>query len=571
MSYLVLARKYRPRDFESVVGQEGLVEVLRGAIRDDRVGHAYLFCGPRGTGKTTTARIFAKALNCVEGPTETPCGVCEHCVDADAGTSVDLIEIDAASHTGVDNVRTLREEAAYAPMSARYKVYLIDEVHMLSKPAINALLKTLEEPPAHVKFLFATTEPQKLLDTVLSRCQILRLSPISEDKIAARLDFVFGAEQLTPEEGVALELARLARGGMRDALSMADQLIALAGTSPTRADVGRLGGEGGLKELDALLSLVEASDRAGVLDALPAREGGEREYLGRILAHLRQALVVSLCGAKSPLVEASPEERGVMAARAERLGTDRLQVWLEELLAARERMKALPGQARLVLEVALLDLARPGGDMPLAELAARLAGLEGRLAAGAPPSARAESGAPPGAVGAAPIAAEAPRTLTPTQRPPSQPAPEAPRRPSMLRRDTSPDAAPPPPAAAPPEPASAAPGRAKEPQVIWSEALASFAERNGEAARLLRRVARLVELDGRVARVAVKPVPDGDRQLLSDRRVQTSLARALGQASGQELELHLAFGEDQTRAPETPPDEFVDEVARVFGGTIERS
>ena len=264
-----------------------------------------------------------------------------------------------------------------------------------------------------------------------------------------------------------------------------------------------------------------------------------------------------------------------MAARAERLGTDRLQVWLEELLAARERMKALPGQARLVLEVALLDLARPGGDLPLAELAARLAQLEGRLAAGVQ-AAPVSSPAPPGAVGAAPTAAEAPRTLTPTQRPAERPAAEpqpadqapaeTPRRPSMLRRDTSPDAAPPPPAAAP-----APRTRAKEPQVIWTEALASFAERNGEAARLLQRVARLNGLDGRVARVAVKPVPDADRQLLSDRRVQAALARALGQASGMDLELHLAFGEAQSREPEAPPDEFVEEVARVFGGTIERS
>ena len=169
MSYLVLARKYRPRTFREVIGQEAVTTLLTGAIAEGRIGHAYLFAGPRGTGKTTTARIFAKCLNCENGPTADPCGTCERCVAADEGTEVDVIELDAASHTGVDTIRELRDEVAYAPMRARRKVYIIDEVHMLSKAAFNALLKTLEEPPPHVVFLFATTEPHKVLDTILSR------------------------------------------------------------------------------------------------------------------------------------------------------------------------------------------------------------------------------------------------------------------------------------------------------------------------------------------------------------------------------------------------------------------
>ena len=321
MTYLVLARKYRPGTFDEVVGQSVTTGVLRGALEDGRVGHAYLFCGPRGTGKTTTARIFAKALNCEHGPTVKPCGTCERCVAADRGAEADIIEIDAASNTGVDNIRDLRDQAAYAPMRARFKVYIIDEVHMLSKGAFNALLKTLEEPPPHVKFLFATTEPHKVPDTVLSRCQVLRLDAISEIEIARRLEEVATAEQLTVGEGVLREVARRARGGMRDALSLLDQLIALVGESPQLEDVGRLGGELGPREIDHLLSLVEDSDRAGLMTALSEGGGSESELLEGLLEHLRTCAVVGLCGADTPLLNGVPDgirarARGPHDARA---------------------------------------------------------------------------------------------------------------------------------------------------------------------------------------------------------------------------------------------------------------
>lgn len=386
MSYLVLARKYRPGTFADLVGQEVVARTLQGAIEEDRVGHAYLFCGPRGTGKTTTARIFAKALNCVNGPTANPCGTCDHCVGIDKGADADLIEMDAASNRRIEDVRELRENVAYAPMRARHKVYIVDEVHMMTKEAFNALLKTLEEPPKHVKFLLATTDPQKVPATILSRCQILRLSPLPEAVIDARLEHVFAKENVRAEPGVAAEIARRARGGMRDALSLADQLLSLVGAEPKVADLERLAAEGGADLADRVLACLAASDRAGVIEALPLGEGGEPELVAALLDRLRAILLTGLLGRETPLVQLDADERARLAARAEKIGVARIEAWIEELLLARERMARLPTHGRVVLEIALLDLARAETGMPLADLERRLFALEARLAGAIPPA-----------------------------------------------------------------------------------------------------------------------------------------------------------------------------------------
>ena len=424
MSYLVLARKYRPRAFSEVAGQDVVTRTLRGAIAEGRVGHAYLFFGPRGTGKTTSARLFAKALNCVNGPAAEPCGVCERCLSYDAGTEPDLIEIDAASNTGVEHVRSLRDQAGYVPLKARFKVFLVDEVHMLSKPAFNALLKTLEEPPAHVKFLFATMELHKVPDTVVSRCQVLRLSPLTEEQIRSRLDEVFELEGIEAEEGVTAEIARRARGGMRDALSLADQLLALVGRTPRVADTARLAGEGSADAIEAVLDAMLASDRPRLLAALPGRQGDEAAFLDATLDYLRGAMLLRLVGEDAPMLaeQASPEVKARMIERASAFGAERLELVLQELLHARERMGPIHmrAHARLILETTLLDLCAPEATMPLPELISRLEALEQR-AGGAPQARR----APGPGVSAGPSRDPQPPTLRQRPPPAASPKPQA--------------------------------------------------------------------------------------------------------------------------------------------------
>src|SRR5499433_4061085 len=237
MSYLVLARKWRPKTFQDVIGQEHVVKTIANAIKMDRVAHAYVFCGARGVGKTTTARRLAKALNCEKGPTADPCGQCQPCQEIAAGSSIDVAEIDGASHNGVENVREIRENAKYLPQRDRHKIYIIDEVHMLSGAAFNALLKTLEEPPGHVKFIFATTEPHKLPDTILSRCQRHDFRRIPAERMLTRLKQIAAAEQAGISDRSLAMIVRQSEGGMRDALSLLDQVLSACGQSPADESV----------------------------------------------------------------------------------------------------------------------------------------------------------------------------------------------------------------------------------------------------------------------------------------------------------------------------------------------
>jgi DNA polymerase-3 subunit gamma/tau len=543
--YLVLARKYRPRTFGDVLGQEVVTGVLRGALKDGRIGHAYLFSGPRGTGKTTLARILARCLNCAKGPTADPCGVCEPCTGIEAGNDPDLIEIDAATHTGVDHIRLLREQAAYAPMKDRYKVYIVDEVHMLSKPAFNALLKTLEEPPPHVVFLFATTELHKVLPTIVSRCQVLKLAPLREAAIVERLREVLRQEGVTPGPGLLEELARGARGGMRDALSLTDKLLALAGTEPTLDDLRRLGGHTGAREIEALCARIEAGDKRGVLEALAGAEGIESDVIAALLQHLRTSLISAFCGPDSPLLPPEDDARSAAVARGKKLTGERVELWMQELLNARERMRTFPGQERLVLELTLLDLARPETTLPLSELEARLSALEDGERAGEPPS---------------------PRRAAPEAKPE---APRAAEREPERERDPEPDPEPPPPAALRAERPAAAPKGPKSEARILEELLQALAARHGALAELLRQRASL-RIAGDVADLELKGLDAAARALVDDRRNRAAVRRALEEVAGRPLELRMGPLEGGARAAKPAAhDPFTREVADLFGGVIE--
>jgi len=383
MSYLVLARKWRPRRFSELVGQEHVVKALTNALETGRVHHAFLFTGTRGVGKTTIARIFAKSLNCERGSGAEPCGECAACLDIDAGRFVDLLEIDAASNTGVDDVRALIENAQYMPARGRTKVYLIDEVHMLSKSAFNALLKTLEEPPGHVKFLLATTDPQKLPVTVLSRCLQFNLRRLEPAQIEGQMAHILQAEGLAFEPGALQLLARAADGSLRDGLSLLDQAIAHTGS-------GQLDEAG----INAMLGTVERARVGELLDALAAgdaaevmREVGELAQYSPDFGQLLEDLATELHRVQlHQLVPGFSDEgqRVDAAALAKKLSPELVQLWFQMALNGRRDLGLAPS-ARAGLEMTLLRMLAFRPARGEAEGASRGPAVAAKPAPSAPP------------------------------------------------------------------------------------------------------------------------------------------------------------------------------------------
>ena len=397
MSYLVLARKWRPQLFEDLIGQEHVSRTLKNAILADRVHHAFLFTGARGVGKTSAARIFAKALNCLQGPTTEPCGRCPSCLEITAGQGVDVFEIDGASNTGVDDIRDLRENIRYLPSNSRYKIFIIDEVHMLSINAFNALLKTLEEPPQHAKFIFATTEPHKIPVTILSRCQRFDFRKISTALVAGRLRYIVEQEQVEISDSGLAMIARSGGGSMRDAQSTLDQVIAFCGDKVSDED---LQGLLGLVDRRLLLETVEAvlaRDGRRVLSVVQrVDEHGHafRQFCRQVVALVRSLVVLKVSDRPGELLDAGETELQELKPLAEQCSLEDLQRMLTLLIGAEAEL-AQANYPRLTMEMVLIRLAQlpPGQDV--ARLISKLEALEKRLAEGASPSPSAPSAAPP--------------------------------------------------------------------------------------------------------------------------------------------------------------------------------
>ena len=385
MAYVSLYRRYRPRTFAEVVGQTHVTRTLANAIDEDRLSHAYLFTGPRGTGKTSTARILAAAINCDDGPTSTPCGVCDHCTSITGGTSVDVIELDMASHGGVDDARELRDRALFAPARARRKVYILDEVHMASTAAFNALLKLIEEPPAHVLFAMATTDPQKVIPTILSRVQRLDLRRVSAAEVAAHVRTICDAEGYAIDPGAVDAVVRAGDGSVRDTLSILEQVLAYAGTEVSAEAVAQTLGTSPADRLFELVELLAARDLAAAL-ALVQRLLDEGQDLRRftldLVQHLRDLLVLQVAPDDPDLVDATDERRRRLLAQTPLLPSERL-LRMVELLAATV-VEQRHGSPRLPLELALARLAVPSADGDVAALADRIAALEAGGVGGGP-------------------------------------------------------------------------------------------------------------------------------------------------------------------------------------------
>lgn len=553
MSYVVLARKWRPMKFRDLVGQDHVCRTLENAIKTGRVAHAFLFTGVRGVGKTTSARILAKALCCMRpagtvaagedpGPTLDPCLECPACLEIGAGTDVDVREIDGASYNGVDEVRKLQEQLPYRPSRDRYKIYIVDEVHMLSTQAWNAFLKTLEEPPPHVKFIFATTEVHKVPITILSRVQRFDFKLISTAAIAAQIRHILSEERLAADDGAITIIAREAAGSMRDALSLLDQVIAWGGDQLTGVEVARVLGVASHQVLhDIARALVDgdAEHALGVLSAL-AQQGYDMAHVARdLLALLRDLVVAKVCREPAGLLDlADVEKKDVIELAASRDADDLLR--LHQGFSAGFDDVVRAGQPRAALEMLLVRLARRPPLVPLDELVGRLGSLERRLAAG--------GGASRGVVGNGGVV-DRQRPRAREARPSPLPRAESTEEPPAA--SVRPSAAPAAPTSPAPRPHAASeptpePEPPLDPALCWARILDEIGATQLELAVVLEH-ASLLELDRSQLVLGYAPGAVLGKQA-SQKEALTALERAAANVLGQSV--HVVIELESSRANE---------------------
>lgn len=378
MNYQVLARKWRPQTFNDVVGQTHIVKTLTNAIEKGRTAHAYLFSGSRGLGKTSLARILAKGLNCEHGPTASPCNNCSMCIEIISATSVDVVEIDGASNTGVDDIRELKEDVRYIPLKGRYKIYIIDEVHMLSNSAFNALLKTLEEPPPHVIFIFATTEAHKIPQTILSRCQHFNFKRITYQEIMERLGFVAGKEGISLDERSSSIIARSSEGSMRDALILLDQVVSYCGKDVRQNDIETVLGLVGRERLSGFTNAIAGKDAKIGLELIKALVDNSidiRVFSKEYVEYVRDLLIARVVEAPDHLIERPKENIELIKKEAGLFSLDELQRLFAIFQQAHDEI-ARSGYPRFVLEIALIKAVKLRPLKPIEDIVQRLSEIE---------------------------------------------------------------------------------------------------------------------------------------------------------------------------------------------------
>lgn len=390
MAYQVIARKWRPQDFNEVVFQQHVTKTIRNSIKQGRISHAYLFSGPRGVGKTTMARILAKALNCIHGPTADPCGVCENCLEIKQGNSFDVIEIDGASNNGVDNIRELRENVNFAPVKSRYKIYIIDEVHMVTTAAFNALLKTLEEPPPHIVFIFATTEIHKLPETILSRCQKFFFKKIPSDVVVGHLKHIVEREGYGISEKALYQIARIADGSMRDAQSLLEQVISFSGVSGNELEISHedaltILGIVPLESYMKLFSLIAAKDRLSIIeeiDRIISSGIDVARYSSGLIDAIRYLRLIKSGIEASNLIDLSTEEIKGLRASGEAISDEELSKIFSIAIDLSKNLR-FSSNDRVYLEMALLDMVSVIDTPSLAEILQKIEKINfGKLPSG---------------------------------------------------------------------------------------------------------------------------------------------------------------------------------------------